>query len=286
MVRPHGRRWRLYRFSMSEGRRAGSAGRGSGVRLSEVIAAVSLAADLGLGQPMEHVLRSCVIATRFARYLGVSDDDLESTYWLTLLVTVGCTGASYELTPLFGDDIAWRSRWHDVGPSALSQVRYHLGRAGNDRSAAGRLRLRAELMRTGMRAVEDSLVAHCRVSGRLGERVGLDPRISEALNQTFARWDGKGIPRGVGGDRLVLAMQICQLADGIEVWHREEGVRGAGERVRAGAGTVFDPALAEAWAEVADELLESVSEESSWDEVIGSEPRPRPPLAEGELDAA
>ena len=54
-----------------------------------------------------------------------------------LLVTVGCTGASYELAPLFGDDIAWRSRWHDIGPSALSQLRYHLGRAGNGRRRPG-----------------------------------------------------------------------------------------------------------------------------------------------------
>ncbi len=258
--------------------------RTSGVRLSEVVAAVSLAADLGLGQPMEHVLRSCMIATGFARHLEVSEDDLEATYWVTLLVTVGCTGASYELTPLFGDDIAWRSRWHDVGPSALSQLRYHLGRAGNDRTAAGRLRVRADLMRTGMRAVQDSLVAHCHVSGRLGERVGLDPRISADLDQTFARWDGKGVPRGLGGDRIALPMQICQMADGIEVWHREEGIQGAVNHVRAGAGTFFDPALVEAWTRVAADVLASVGVESSWDAVIGAEPRPRPPLMQGELD--
>jgi hypothetical protein len=31
---------------------------GSDVRLAELIASISLATDLGLGQPMEHVLRS------------------------------------------------------------------------------------------------------------------------------------------------------------------------------------------------------------------------------------
>jgi HD-GYP domain-containing protein (c-di-GMP phosphodiesterase class II)/DNA-binding CsgD family transcriptional regulator len=255
------------------------------VRLSEVIAAVSLGADLGLGQPMEHVLRSCVIATRFARRLKVSEDDLETTYWLTLLVTVGCTGVSYELTPLFGDDIAWRSRWHDVGPSALSQLRYHLGQAGSDRSPTGRLRVRVDLMRTGLRAVQDSLAAHCRVSGRLGALVGLEPHLSQALDQTFARWDGKGVPRGLGGDRIVLPMQICQLADGVEVWHREGGVQGAIERVRAGAGTYFDPDLVDSWAKAAAEVLESLGEMSSWDAVIAAEPRPRPPLTEAALDS-
>jgi hypothetical protein len=34
-----------------------------GVRLAELIASLSLATDLGLGQPQEHVLRQTVIAT-------------------------------------------------------------------------------------------------------------------------------------------------------------------------------------------------------------------------------
>ena len=80
-------------------------------------------------------------------------------------------------------------------------------------------------MRTGMRAVQDPLVAHCHVSGRPGQRVGLDPGICDALDQTFTRRDGKGVPRGLGGDRVALPMQICQMDDGIEVWHREEGVQ-------------------------------------------------------------
>ena len=34
---------------------------GPDVRLAELIASMSLATDLGLGQPMEHVLRACVL---------------------------------------------------------------------------------------------------------------------------------------------------------------------------------------------------------------------------------
>jgi hypothetical protein len=37
---------------------------GSGVRLAELVGAFSLATDLGMGQPMEHVLRSWLIAVR------------------------------------------------------------------------------------------------------------------------------------------------------------------------------------------------------------------------------
>jgi hypothetical protein len=34
------------------------------VRLADLVAALSLGVDLGFGQPMEHVLRQCLIALR------------------------------------------------------------------------------------------------------------------------------------------------------------------------------------------------------------------------------
>jgi hypothetical protein len=46
----------------------------SGVRLAELVAALSLATDLGLGQPQEHVLRQTVIARRLAAAAGLPDD--------------------------------------------------------------------------------------------------------------------------------------------------------------------------------------------------------------------
>lgn len=46
----------------------------SSVRLAEVIAALSLATDLGIGQPMEHVLRSCRISLRQADELALDED--------------------------------------------------------------------------------------------------------------------------------------------------------------------------------------------------------------------
>jgi len=42
----------------------------SGLRLAELLAAFSLTSDLGLGQPMEHVLRSWLIAGRLGERQG------------------------------------------------------------------------------------------------------------------------------------------------------------------------------------------------------------------------
>jgi hypothetical protein len=42
-------------------------------RLAELVAALSLGVDLGFGQPMEHVLRQCLIALRLAEGIGLSE---------------------------------------------------------------------------------------------------------------------------------------------------------------------------------------------------------------------
>jgi len=47
---------------------------GASVRLAELVAALSLGVDLGFGQPMEHVLRQCLIAMRLAERVGLDDD--------------------------------------------------------------------------------------------------------------------------------------------------------------------------------------------------------------------
>jgi hypothetical protein len=93
------------------------------VRLSELVAALSLSSDFALGQPMEHVLRSCLIALRVADRLGLDEARRSETYWVTLLATV-CTGESFELAQMFGDDIAFRSGMYHVGPSQLAQMFY------------------------------------------------------------------------------------------------------------------------------------------------------------------
>jgi hypothetical protein len=48
------------------GRGVASETDGAQVRLAELVAALSLGIDLGFGQPMEHVLRQCLIALRLA----------------------------------------------------------------------------------------------------------------------------------------------------------------------------------------------------------------------------
>ena len=62
----------------------------SGARLAELMAALSLATDLGMGQPMEFALSSCILAVRLAEKCGYSDEALREVYYQALLRYIGC----------------------------------------------------------------------------------------------------------------------------------------------------------------------------------------------------
>jgi hypothetical protein len=66
------------------------------VRLAELVGALSLGVDLGFGQPMEHVLRQCLIALRLAERVGLAERDRAVVYYTALLVNVGCHTDAHE----------------------------------------------------------------------------------------------------------------------------------------------------------------------------------------------
>src|SRR5438067_5878208 len=79
------------------------------VRLAELVAALSLGIDLGFGQPMEHVLRQCLIALRLAERIGLDESERAVVYYTALLVNVGCHADAHEQAKWFGDDIALKA---------------------------------------------------------------------------------------------------------------------------------------------------------------------------------
>ncbi|HEU5373095.1 MAG TPA: HD domain-containing protein, partial [Gaiellaceae bacterium] len=79
------------------------------VRAAELVGALSLATDLGTGQPLEHALRTAVLAVRLAELAGGSPEELRDTYYVALLHASGCTSNGHEATQFFGEDIEHRA---------------------------------------------------------------------------------------------------------------------------------------------------------------------------------
>jgi HD-GYP domain-containing protein (c-di-GMP phosphodiesterase class II) len=255
------------------------------LRLPELIAALSLGIDLGLGQPAEHVMRSCLVAVRLGERIAAPPAEREAAYYVALLSSVGCTVDSTELAVFFGDDNAIRSAFFGVDMAGLPLFGFMLRHAGAGGSPWHRLRITAALLAEGNKGAAESMEAHCDVAARMAERLGLGPSVDEPLAQLFARWDGKGVPP-IRGEQISLSVRLVQLAEIAEA-HRSEGGPAAALAVaRKRSGTQFDPGLVTELERHADDVFAGLDGDTTWDEVVAAEPTPSGALGEDELDEA
>ena len=117
---------------------------GAQVRLAELVAALSLGIDLGFGQPMEHVLRQCLIALRLAERIGLDEDERAVVYYTALLVNVGCHTDAHEQAKWFGDDIALKSVKYDYELRSLRAAAAAMRRIGAGNPPLHRFRIGLE----------------------------------------------------------------------------------------------------------------------------------------------
>ncbi|TDO55469.1 regulatory LuxR family protein [Kribbella sp. VKM Ac-2571] len=260
--------------------------RDSGLRLTELLAAFSLATDLGMGQPMEHVLRSWAIAARLGDHLDVEPEERAALYYVATLAWVGCVADTPEVATWFGDDIAFRSDSYQVDFAGLPLLGFMLRHVGTGSPALQRLRLSANLVVTGGKGIQRGLMSHCLTTAQMAERLGLGADVCGPLQQMFTRWDGQGVPNDVCGDAIAFSMRLFHLADTVEVFHRAEGVDAAVAVARARRGTHFDPTIVDAFCAVAPEVLGDTAIEPDWNLVLTHEPGLQTRLTERELDTA
>jgi hypothetical protein len=142
--------------------------------LAELTVALSLATDLGTGQPLEHGLRTCWLSLQTAEVLGLDDAARSCVYYVALLRFLGCTSDAADTAVLAGgDDVAFNAA---MAPMLMAQpgeaMRYFVRHLAEDLPAhrrAGRVvRAMTDPGMTGR-----SLSQHCEVGSRLATRVGL-----------------------------------------------------------------------------------------------------------------
>jgi HD-GYP domain-containing protein (c-di-GMP phosphodiesterase class II) len=257
----------------------------SGVRLAEVLTSLSLATDLGFGQPPEHMLRSGRIAMRIGERLGLSVNELATLYDVGILTYVGCPVYGNEAAMVFGDDIDFRAGAVHIDLAGFQAMLFMMRRAGHGTAVANRARQAMRLMATGGRGVIAQMAAHCSAAGELAGRLRLSDDVRAGVEQAYARWDGKGVPDTLKGDALSLSARISHVAEACEVFQRTAGVDDAVAMVKARSGTHFDPEIAAAVASDPNPLFRGI-DENTIDAILDAEPTTRRSLTEDELDAA
>jgi HD-GYP domain-containing protein (c-di-GMP phosphodiesterase class II) len=252
--------------------------------MAELVATLSLATDLGRGQPMEHAIRQTAIALAMAERLGLDEEDRVATYYVALLDSVFCHADAYEQARWFGDDIAVKADTYDADMLSIRSWLLVLRRLGSGESGLGRAARVAGFPREGYKQMTGMLTLHSALQAGFAERIGLDARVSHSLLQSYERWDGRGDPSRLKEEQIALPARIAPLADVAEVYHRRGGVEAARKVVRARSGGQLDPALVELFCDHADELCGEIAQAGTWKAVIEAEPGLRRVVAGAELD--
>ncbi len=247
-------------------------GSNKGLRRAELLAAISLAIDLGLGQPMEHMLRSSLIATRIAERMGLDAQQRATVYYANLVGWIGCHADSHELSELFGDDIAFRADTYGVDMTGLPFLRLMISHVGRGLPGWERGVRSAAFLLTARNQVAQLINSHCTSAGVLSDRMGLDRQVGEALACIFERWDGRGMPNGARGEAIPLEIHIVHLADVVEVHLRTRGLEQAVEVVRSRNGTQFSPVVAEVFQRDADAIVDGLLEMDVWTAALAQAP--------------
>ena len=218
------------------------ADRGS-LRLAELVAALSLGIDLGFGQPLEHVLRQCLIALRLAERVGLDASDRSVVYYTALLVNVGCHTDAHEQAKWFGDDIKLKSTKYTQPMHGVRSAAAGIRQLGSGHPLLARFRIGLEFAISGHRDVDDMIAHHSEMARRLGDELDLDGQVLDALSAAYEQWDGKGWPGDLEGDDIPIAARLAQLAEFVEVGHRVGGTAEAIAVATRERGAQFDPAL-------------------------------------------
>ncbi|HEY0484496.1 MAG TPA: HD domain-containing phosphohydrolase [Kofleriaceae bacterium] len=236
--------------------------------LGELLGALSLATDLAAGLPLETSLRTCVLATRLARRVGIAEiDEVRST---TLLRHLGCTAFAHEAARLGGDDHDLLAAYAGIDRTSrgavVGRTMTHLAR---DAPLGRRLAAMARVM-TSPGAGAQLVAAQCTQAVALAGDLQLPAGVAAALGQMYERHDGRGGPARLAGDAIRPAAQVLHLAELVEVHHRTAGMGTAGRdaalaEVRRRRGKHLAPAIADAFLAEHARLWPVLEAASVWD---------------------
>jgi putative nucleotidyltransferase with HDIG domain len=251
-----------------------------------VLAALSLATDVGNGFPMEKSLRDALIAARFTDALRLPPAERSDAYYGGLLRSMGCTAHAHENAALLGDDIAFHTVFQSLDPGHPADfLRDVIGGMGAwQPGPVARARTAARFLRIAPRVGPVAARSACEVSVSLARRLELPAGVATALDQVYERWDGKGLPHRLSGDQLSTAATIVHLADIVEIAHRAGGVEGAIALVERRRGGHLDPRLADAFMPLAGDILGDLDDIDVLVATLDAEPPPAARVGGDELE--
>ena len=258
------------------------------VRAAEVIAALSLATDLGIGVPLEHGLQSTLFASRLCERLGADSETSRHAYYLCMLFYVGCTAGAELAADVFGSDDALTTHATPARFGSRAEMLRGMLRAvaPPEGSAATRAAQLAHGLPRLARDFKGHVASACEVAQMLSDRLGLPASVGPLFAFADERWDGKGTPGRASGEEIPLAVRVAQVARDAAFQRMLAGPDHAAHVVAERCGAAFDPQIGRLLADEAGEILALDRGASVWETTLACEPSPALALTGDAIDRA
>ena len=245
------------------------------LRLADLLAGLSVIADLGFGLPPEEAMRSCLIATELARLRDLSEQEVSDTFYASLLFHIGCTAYSHETAAVFGDELA---NTRAVAKTNFADPRDVLTRfipeATREMGSLPRVRAAAFIVIRGQAFGKRYETATCEVARETARRLGLPATVQRALYEAHEQWRGGGGPKGLKGDEIALPSRIARVGIEAARWDDIGGPEMAVAALGRRAGGILDPSFVDVFIQNAPAILAGASAGDPRERILEVEPEP------------
>jgi HD-GYP domain-containing protein (c-di-GMP phosphodiesterase class II) len=245
------------------------------LRLADVLGGLSVVSDLGYGLPPEEAMRSCLIGTGLARTIGLSEADVASAFYTSLLFHVGCSTFSHELSKVHDDEISTNAIAATIDFSDPKDIiTSFVPKATRGMPPLARLRTGALMVAKGKDIGRRFDTSNCEVARETARRVGLGEPVQQALYEIHEWWNGKGVPRGLAGEEISVAARVGRFATDAAALIRVAGIDAGMEALRRRARRTLDPSVVDVFAKNAAALMQEAGDGDPRSRILELEPEP------------
>lgn len=246
------------------------------IKLSEILGALSVAADLGFGAPAETGIGAALFAGRLGRRLGLSEEQCAELFYASLLRFIGCSiGVPDAQGASLGDPEGYQ---RGLAMSDFANAEEVFARLDENMATGASAEARqAAFEAIGTAASDEENIKaltrpHCQLGAQLATDMSMPPVVAQALAQVYERWDGNGAPVGVVGTDICLPARVMHVTGAFELLRRSMGVAEAFALILRRKGGHFDPELCEAISVDRDELVEGLDSPTLLDAFLAEAP--------------
>jgi HD-GYP domain-containing protein (c-di-GMP phosphodiesterase class II) len=237
------------------------------LRLSDVLAALTIAFDLTEGLVPGHAARTCYLAMRIGQELGFSDDLLSDLFYAALLKDAGCSSNAARVCQIYGaDDRLLKHDYEHIDSSSLlACARYVLEHAGPNDPWTRRLARLATLAVWGRSLQREVETTRCERGAAIARELGFGDAVAASVYSVGECWDGKGQPAGLRREEIPLLARVVGVAQTIDVFAAGSPST-ALDVIAARRGRALDPEIVDAFT-----ALEAREGEALWHQLANED---------------